>query len=153
MRRMPFHVFWPLILFLFPGCGLWEGGLPEHILARINGEEITIEEFNREFKDLVTDPKREGSQPGLRELKEAYLDQMIERKILAQEARRMGIQVSAEEVSQAILEIKKDYHGEGFGETLSLKGMNLEEWKVRLEEKLLAEKMVRSGHPDRKSVV
>jgi parvulin-like peptidyl-prolyl isomerase len=147
MRRMPFHVFWPLILFLFPGCGLWEGGLPEHILARINGEEITIEEFNREFKDLVTDPKREGSQPGLRELKEAYLDQMIERKILAQEARRMGIQVSAEEVSQAILEIKKDYPGEGFGETLSLKGMNLEEWKVRLEEKLLAEKMVRSGHP------
>jgi len=146
MRRVLLHVCWPLILFMVPGCDLWEGGLAEPILARINDEEITIEEFNREFKDLVTDPKREGSQLELRELREAYLDQMIERKILAKEAKRLGIQVSAEEVSQAILEIKKDYPGEGFGETLSLKGMSLEEWKVRLEEKLLAEKMVRSGH-------
>jgi peptidyl-prolyl cis-trans isomerase C len=83
----------------------------------------------------------------LRELKEAYLDQLIERKLLAKEAKRSGLQVSAEELSQAILEVKKDYPGEGFGETLGLKGMSLEEWKIRLEEKLLAEKMVRSHRP------
>lgn len=145
MRRVHFCLGFTLLLLLFPGCGLWEGGLQEHLIARIGREEITIDEFTREFKDLVTDPKKEGSQLELRELKEAYLDQMIERKILSQEARRLGIQVSAEELSQAILEIKKDYPGEGFGETLGLKGMSLEEWKVRLEEKLLAEKMVRSS--------
>ena len=145
--RFLFHLCLPLILLLFPGCGLWEGGLPEHIIARIDREEITVDEFNREFKELVTDQNREGSRSELREVKEAYLNQMIERKILAQEARRLGIQVSAEELSQAILEIKRDYPGEGFGEKLGLKGMSLEEWKVRLEEKLLAEKMVRGGHP------
>jgi parvulin-like peptidyl-prolyl isomerase len=37
-----------------------------------------------------------------------------------------------------------DYPGEGFGEKLGLKGMTLEEWKGRLEEKLLAEKIIRS---------
>jgi parvulin-like peptidyl-prolyl isomerase len=37
-----------------------------------------------------------------------------------------------------------DYPEDGFGEKLGLKGMSLEEWKVRLEEKLLAEKMMRS---------
>jgi peptidyl-prolyl cis-trans isomerase C len=147
MRRVLFHLCLPLILLLFPGCGLWEGGLPEHIIARIDREEITIDEFNREFKELVTDQNREGSRSELREVKEAYLNQMIERKILAQEARRLGIRVSAEELSQAILEIKRDYPGEGFGEKLGLTGMSLEKWKVRLEEKLLAEKMVRSGHP------
>ena len=145
--RFLFHLCLPLILLLFPGCGLWEGGLPEHIIARIDREEITVDEFNREFKELVTDQNREGSRSELREVKEAYLNQMIERKILAQEARRLGIQVSAEELSQAILEIKRDYPGEGFGEKLGLKGMSLEEWKVRLEEKLLAEKMVRGSHP------
>ena len=144
MRRFHFRLGFTLLLFLFPGCGLWQGGLQEHLIARIGREEITIDEFNREFKELVIDPKKEGSPLELRELKEAYLDQMIERKILSQEARRLGIQVSAEELSQAILEIKKDYPGEGFGEKLGLKGMSLEEWKVRLEEKLLAEKMVRS---------
>lgn len=147
MRRVLFHLCLPLLLPLFLGCGLWEGGLPEHIIARIDREEITIDEFNREFKELVTDQNREGSRLELREVKEAYLDQMIERKILAQEARRLGIQVSAEELSQAILEIKKDYPGEGFGEKLGLTGMSLEKWKVRLEEKLLAEKMVRGSHP------
>jgi len=147
MSRVLFHLCLPLILLLFSGCGLWEGGLPEHIVARIDREEITIDEFNREFKELVADQNREGSRSELREVKEAYLNQMIERKILAQEARRLGIRVSAEELSQAILEIKKDYPGEGFGEKLDLTGMSLEKWKVRLEEKLLAEKMVRGSHP------
>jgi parvulin-like peptidyl-prolyl isomerase len=36
-----------------------------------------------------------------------------------------------------------DYPGEGFGEKLGLKGISLEEWKIRLEEKLLAEKVIR----------
>src|SRR4030042_4078197 len=36
-----------------------------------------------------------------------------------------------------------DYPGEGFGEKWGLKGMTLQEWKVRLEEKLLAEKVIR----------
>lgn len=134
-----------LSVLLSGGCGLWEGGLPEHILVRMNGEEITVEDFNREFKELVTDLKREKDQPGFKELKEAFLEQIIERKLLAQEARRLGIQISNEELNQAILEIKKDYPGEGFDETLGLKGTNLEEWKRRLEEKLLAEKMARNS--------
>jgi parvulin-like peptidyl-prolyl isomerase len=46
-------------------------------------------------------------------------------------------------LSRAISEIKKDYPGEGFGEKLGLKGISLEDWKVRLEEKLLAEKVIR----------
>ncbi len=132
---------------LSEGCALWEGGLPEHVLARIDQEEITVEDFQREFKELVTD-LRQGEDPaGLKNLKEAFLEQMIERKLLAQEARRLGIQVSTEELNQVILEIKKDYPGEGFGETLGLRGMSLEEWKQRLEEKLLAEKLARNHRP------
>ena len=38
-----------------------------------------------------------------------------------------------------------DYPGEGFGEKLGLKGTTLEEWKGRLGEKLLAEKVIRSA--------
>jgi parvulin-like peptidyl-prolyl isomerase len=70
---------------------------------------------------------------------------VIERKILVQEARRLGIKISQEELNQAIYEIKMDYPGEGFGEKLGLKGISLEEWKVRLEEKLLAEKVIRKA--------
>ena len=127
----------------FGGCGNWGGGLPDHILAQVNEEQITVDEFNREVKELILDPGQETKGRNLADLKEAYLDQVIERKILVQEAKRLGIKVSLEELNQAISDIKKDYPGEGFGEKLGLKGITLEEWKSRLEEKLLAEKMIR----------
>jgi parvulin-like peptidyl-prolyl isomerase len=57
----------------------------------------------------------------------------------------LGIKISQEELDRAIYEIKTDYPGEGFGEKLGLKGISLEEWKVRLEEKLLAEKVIRKA--------
>ena len=132
-----------LVCFVW-GCGQWGGGLPERVLARVNQEQITVDEFDQEFKELMLEPGKEAEGNNLRDLKQAYLDQVIERKILVQEARRSGIGVSQEELNQAISEIKMDYPGEGFGEKLGLKGMTLEEWKGRLEEKLLAEKMIRS---------
>jgi peptidyl-prolyl cis-trans isomerase C len=134
------------IFFFVWGCGQWGGGLPEDVLARVNQEQITVDEFDREFKELILEPGKEAKGANLGDLKKAYLDQVIERKILVQEARRSGMKVSQEELNQAISEIKMDYPGEGFGEKLGLRGMTLDEWKVRLEEKLLAEKMIRSVH-------
>jgi peptidyl-prolyl cis-trans isomerase C len=132
------------IFFWLWGCSPWEGTLSENILAQVNQEQITLEEFNREFKELISKPGNEAEETDLRNLKEAYLDLMIERKILVQEARRSGITVSREELNQTISEIKKDYPGEEFEEKLNLKGISLNEWEARLEEKLLAEKMIRS---------
>ena len=127
------------------GCGPWAGGLPDDILVQVNQEQITVNEFERELKEVILEPEKEGKGADLGDLKKAYLDQVIERKILAQEARRVGIKVSPEELNQAIFEIKKDYPDKGFDERLGLKGTTLEEWKSRLEEKLMAEKMVRSA--------
>ena len=132
------------LCFGFWGCDLPGGGLPDHILAQVNQEQITVNEFDRELKEVILEPGKEGKGADLGDLKKAYLDQIIERKILAQEARRVGIKVSPEELNQAVFEIKKDYPDQGFDERLGLKGTTLEEWKSRLEEKLMAEKMVRS---------
>ncbi|MCX8118897.1 MAG: peptidyl-prolyl cis-trans isomerase [Desulfobacterota bacterium] len=139
------------------GCGVWERGLPDHLLAQIDGETISVEEFNRALKSLVIDLKPEGNRRDWKELQRALLDQLIDQKILSKEARRAGIRVTAEELNQALLDIQKDYPGEGLGEALGLRGMSLEEWKGRLEEKLLAEKMARNmrqyhGKIDEKAV-
>jgi parvulin-like peptidyl-prolyl isomerase len=131
------------LLFILWGCGQWGAGLPNHIIVQVNEEQISVGEFDREFKELMLEPGKKVKGTDLENLKMAYLDQVIERKILVQEARRLGIQVSPEELNQAISEIKMDYPGEGFGEKLDLKGITLEDWKVRLEEKLLAEKIIR----------
>jgi peptidyl-prolyl cis-trans isomerase C len=145
MKKSPTLLILTLLLFFLWGCGQWGVGLPEHIIAQVNEEQIPVEEFDREFKELILEPGKEAKETGIGNLRQAYLDQVIERKILVQEARRLGIKVSQEELNRAISEIKMDYPGEGFGEKLGLKGMSLEEWKVRLEEKLLAEKVIRNA--------
>ncbi len=120
-------------------------GLPDQIIAQVNEERIPVEEFDREFKELILEPGKEEKGTEIRHLRQVTLDQVIERKILVQEARRLGVKVSPKELDRAIFEIKMDYPGEGFGEKLGLKGLTLEQWKVRLEEKLLAEKVIRSA--------
>jgi peptidyl-prolyl cis-trans isomerase C len=143
-RPQPLLPFISILFFLW-GCSQGGMGLPERIIAQVNEEQISVEEFDREFKELILEPGKEAKGNELGDLKQAYLDQVIERKILVQEARRLGIKISQEELNQAISEIKMDYPGEGFGEKLGLKGTTLEEWKNQLEEKLLAEKVIRGA--------
>jgi peptidyl-prolyl cis-trans isomerase C len=144
MKKTVLLPFAAILLFLC-GCGEWGGGLPENIVAQINQEQITVEEFNREFKEQILAPGKEVIGKDLGDLKKAYLDQVVERKVLVQEARRTGIKVSPEELNQALSEIRKDYSERELGERLDSGGMTLEEWKVRLEERLLAEKMIRNA--------
>jgi peptidyl-prolyl cis-trans isomerase C len=158
MKRYCYLFILPVFFPLLWGCGEWGGGLPDHVLAHVNQEQITLNEFNQEFKEVILQTGREAKGTNLRDLKQACLNQVIQRKILVQEARRLGIKVSQEELDQAIFEIKMDYPGEGFGEKLNLNGLTLEEWKVRLEEELLAEKMIRStlhyrGEIDEKEIL
>jgi parvulin-like peptidyl-prolyl isomerase len=152
MKKSPTLLLLSLFLSALWGCSQQEARLPENIIAQVNEEQIPVEAFDREFKELILEPGKETPGAGYEDLKRAYLDQVIERKILVQEARRLGIKVSPEELNQAVSEIKKDYSGGEFGETLGLKGMTLEEWKVRLEEKLLAEKVIRSVSHSREKV-
>ena len=145
MKNILVFLIVPVLLVLSPGCSEWGGGLPDNEVARVNQDTITLDEFDREFKELVLESGKEETSEVPGTLKRAYLDQMIERKLLAQEARRLGIKVSPEEVNLAILEMRKDYPGNGFDERLSLHGVTLEEWRERLEEKLLAERMMRKA--------
>ncbi len=145
MKKSPALFFSIVFLSFLSGCDRWGVGLPENVIAQVNEEQIPVEEFDREFKELILEPGKEIKERGLENLRRAYLDQVIERKLLVQEARRLGLRISPKDLDQAIFEIRKDYPGEGFGEKLGLKGITLEEWKARFEEKLLAERVMRSA--------
>ncbi len=141
-RVLPILIF---VLSLLGGCNPWGTGLPDQIVAQVNEEQIPAVQFDREFKELILESDKDAKETDVGNLRRVCLDQVIERKILVQEARRLGMKVSPEELNQAISDIKTDYPGEGFGEKLGLKGITLEEWKIRLEEKLLAEKVIRNA--------
>ena len=46
------------------------GGLPDSILAQVNEEKITVDEFEREMKEVILEPGREGKGEGLRRSEE-----------------------------------------------------------------------------------
>lgn len=139
---LPYLILVPFLFFSL-SCNPREAKLPDQVVAVINEERITVDEFEREMRELLFEQGGEGKTVALKELRKVCLEQMIDRKLLAQEARRIGINLSPEELNRTLSEIQKDYPGEGFGEKLTLKGIPLEEWKRSLEEKLLAEKMIR----------
>jgi parvulin-like peptidyl-prolyl isomerase len=125
------------------GCQKENSNLSQDILAQVNEEFITLEEFNNELRDIKLEHgKLPEDRESLDQLKTAFLDQSINRKLILGEARRIDIHVSEEEINKNILALKRDYAGESFKAMLEGRGMSFEEWKRRLKEKLLAEKMI-----------
>jgi parvulin-like peptidyl-prolyl isomerase len=125
------------------GCQKEAAKLPQDTLAQVNEEFITLEEFNNELRDITLEHgKLPEDRESLHQLKTAFLDQIINRKLILGEARRMDIHVSEEEINKNILALKRDYAGESFKTMLEGRGMSFEEWKRRLREKLLAEKVI-----------
>jgi len=125
------------------GCQKENSNLSQDILAQVNEEFITLEEFNNELRDIKLEHgKLPEDRESLDQLKTAFLDQSINRKLILGEARRSDIHVSEEEINKNILALKRDYAGESFKAMLEGRGMSFEEWKRRLKEKLLAEKVI-----------
>jgi len=70
-----------LLFYLF-----YLGTPSRQVLAQVNGEKITLEEFNKEIAN-VEDPLRQM----YREEPQPFLEEMIVKKLLLQEAKRQGI--------------------------------------------------------------
>ena len=125
------------------GCQKEAAHLPQGVLAQVNEEFITLEEFNNELQDIKLEHgKLPEDTESLDQLKTAFLDQIINRKLILGEAKRMDIHVSQEEINKTILALKRDYAGESVKAMLQARGLSFEEWKRRLTEKLLAEKVI-----------
>jgi parvulin-like peptidyl-prolyl isomerase len=127
------------------GCHREDKNLPPGVLAQVNEEFISLEEFNTELQDMKLEHgKLPEDRESLDQLKTAFLDQIINRKLILGEAGRMGIRVSEEEINNTILALRRDYARGSFKGMLEARGLSLGEWKRRLTEKLLAEKVIRT---------
>ncbi|HZK33416.1 MAG TPA: peptidylprolyl isomerase [Tissierellaceae bacterium] len=127
------------ISFILVGCN----NIPEGVIAKVNDEEITEEEFNIEFesfkglyeKQLGKDAMSQREEDGrTREevLRESILEKMIMDKIIKNESEKMNISVSEEELNEKIMEYVNATGGE-------------EEFKLYLEESDLSEEFFREN--------
>jgi len=97
-----------ILVFIFWGVGGSIGGARPDVVANIDGEDIYAKEFQRaheNLKNAYREMYKERLTPELLEqlnLQEQALDQLIDARLLAAEASRVGFTVTDDEVRQEI---------------------------------------------------
>ena len=90
------------------GCS---GGQAPAWAARVNGETVSVAEYERTYANLMRNFQQQAGQAFSRELAEQLglskiaLDQVIDRALVVAEARKQGLAISDQELARTILEI------------------------------------------------
>jgi parvulin-like peptidyl-prolyl isomerase len=114
------------------------------IVAIVNGEKITADEFEREFSVLR---KKDGPDE-IAEMEQAHplrknlLNQLIEKKLLLQEAKKLNISATDAELEEAVRQAEADYPQDTMKEAMRNEGITRGEWKTKIGENILVERLV-----------
>ena len=107
------------------------------ILATVNGDPITLGDFQERFARAGLRPEKEAEY----QVKEEFLNRLIERKMMLREAQRRRIKVSLPEINQRI-EAMRTEQGKDVRETLGGLGIDYEKWKSDVWEDMMIEKLI-----------
>lgn len=118
-------VFWMIIIvFVFWGVGVMvSGGNKVNVAALVNGEPITAQEYARAFENMqrmYQQLYRENFTPAIAaqlNLHQRALDDLVNDMLLRREAQRLGLQVTDDEVRDAILAVPAFHSGDRFDRT------------------------------------
>lgn len=109
---------------------------PQRVIAEINEEKITKQELDQKYSKLPDSYK-------LFLTKDAFLDQMINVRLLLQEAKKQEISVTDEEIEAEVETIKRQVPTEeAFDQLLQQNNINLQELKDQLREQLAINKLL-----------
>jgi hypothetical protein len=126
------------------GCSDPKQNQQDEYLIKVGDRIMTVAEFNKAFEitkaaysyDRIQKPE------AIREARLRLVQQMTEEMILLERAKEIGITVTPSEVEKALADIKKDYPGDEFQNSLIENAVPYPTWKEGLKRRLLMEKVV-----------
>ena len=142
MRKINYIIAFFILLLILNGCGLFESDKGEYA-ATVNGEKIPLKEFQDRFRvklDLM-DRSSGLSAEELEKVRAEFLNELIDEKILLLRAKRLGLDVSREELRKKVEEIKADFP-EGFDQIFQGRKAEYNAWTDELRKRMLLEKLV-----------
>jgi peptidyl-prolyl cis-trans isomerase SurA len=122
--------------------------LLDRVVAVVNKEVITWSELYKvmefESTEQIKNLSEEEQAKIFKENEPLFLETLIDMRLQLQEARSLGIGITREEVDETIENIKKKYtmSDEDFKASIKKEGFTLEEYKKRLAEQILINKVV-----------
>lgn len=127
------------------GCKRRPGGEDRAALATVSGMPIYLDDFKRQYQRNRLEPDDSGPPPAATDQaeKHALLDDLINRRLLLQEAERRSVGVASEEVEAAYNRMRAGWKEDEFVASLKEKDLTPAELKNELREMLLIRKLFR----------
>lgn len=119
------------------GCS--QGG--SKAVARVNEAVITQSEFRESLKRLIPQGTDTGKED-LLEIKKDLLGQLIEEKLLLEEAKKTGITATDDELSSEVEALKNELGDQSFKDTIIERYGNLDKWKDEIRRKIVMRKTI-----------
>lgn len=116
----------------------------EAVVARVNGEKIRTGDLQAVLQEEAADygPEILGRPDGRMAVKNKLLTDLVERRLLLQEAKTLGVSLSPEEKRTAFEKLKSGYSEEEFLQELKKTGRVLARWQESQEQKLIVAKLI-----------
>jgi peptidyl-prolyl cis-trans isomerase SurA len=120
----------------------------DRVVAVVNKEVITWSDLYQMMESEATDQlKKLSDEERMKVFKNneaVFLDKLIDVRLQIQEAKKLGIEVSPEDIKETIENIKKKYSltDQALEESLKKEGLTLEEYKKRLSDQILISQFI-----------
>jgi len=109
------------------------------VVAQANGIPITLRELKEEMASLQGLSLSAAAKGTPSEVSSA-LRRLLERTVVLQEGRRLGVTVSESEVEEEVRKYRSDFPPGGLEKILLQQGIGMEEWRARMRQSLLYRK-------------
>ncbi|MHB9154118.1 MAG: peptidylprolyl isomerase [Endomicrobiales bacterium] len=134
-------------LIAFSGHSLF-AKVVDKTVAIVNGEAIMLSEFDKIASPIIEQykqaaPETEKTPEKIKELKQKLLDQMVEDKILKQQAQKSKIRITKRELEEGVNQVKKRFANEAeFQSELKKENITTGQFEKRIEEQLMVMKLI-----------
>lgn len=137
-----------LLLCFYPYAFATNAVMLDKIVAIVNKEAITWSELYKTMEFELAESHKDLSQQDkiklMKENEKTFLEILIDMRLKLQEAQRLGLLVSNDEVEKAVSGIKAKYAmtDELFIEALRREGFTIEEYKQKLKERIIITRLI-----------
>jgi len=117
-------------------------------LATVNGEAILLSDFNRETAPILEQyqqltPAEEQNPQDLQKFKQKLLEQMVDERLLRQEAKKQKITPTPRDIDAGIAEVRRQFKSdEEFQQELKKTGLSEEKFRERIKEQLMVMQLI-----------
>ena len=130
-----------MTLSLFAGCRKQEAPSAD-VWARVNGKEILRDEVEKYYRGVASQQGQDPSAEDSLVFKLSIVDELINDEILAERAKKLGLEASDGEVEDKFTELKSPFTEEEFQKQLKDRGVTVADQKQALRRTISIQKLL-----------